>query len=151
MSTPTENTLPTHGILEALTDSERSNLARFGTFKDYKAGEVIIQQDKAQDALYLVISGTLHAYIGADQHQVLLGRIAEGEWFGEINIFDPSTATATVIAKSPAKAWFISRTQIEDYLNGYPAEGCVVLLSISQMLCKRVRRMDQRLEAAVIL
>ncbi len=143
--------LPSAGLLAELDTEERRLLSSYGTFKALKEGDVVIRERDRQDSLYFVISGTLHATHEDNGKRVLLGRIPAGQWFGEVNIFDPASASATVTVREYTQLWQISRADLEEYLNRYPNAGSRLLLGIAGVLARRVRQLDSKLAIASAL
>ncbi len=143
--------LPAASMLAELDDEERRLLSTYGEFKAMKEGTVVIAENDRQDSLYFVISGTLHATHEEDGKQILLGRIPTGQWFGEVNIFDPDTASATVTVREYAQLWQISRADLEEFLNRYPNAGSRLLLGIASVLARRVRQLDSKVAIASAL
>lgn len=133
--------LPACDILMNFEKAERQALSSFGKFFILQQGEVVIEEHAQQDCLYFLISGMLQARHRSDDGSVKpLGTIRAGEWFGEINIFHPWTSSAEVICVEMGKAWCITRTNLEQYLNQSPAMGCLLLLGVGEVLAKRIRK-----------
>lgn len=143
--------LPAASLLAELDDEERRILGTYGEFRAVKEGDVVIAENDPQDSLYFVIAGTLHATHDDDGTRVLLGRIPAGQWFGEVNIFDPATASATVTVREYTQLWQISRASLEEFLNRYPITGSRLLLGIAGVLARRVRQADSKLAVASAL
>ncbi len=137
--------LPAIGLVEALGEEERAVLGGHGNFQNLEAGQVVIRQGAAQDALYFVVSGVLHAKRNDGGREVLLGEIRMGEWFGEVNIFDPGEASATVRAVSTSQIWRITKGEFEDFLNENPTAANMVLVGIATLLSRRLRGVTARL------
>ena len=135
-------TLPESSLLEQLNEEERKVLSSFGEFLTVESNSILISEGGDQDFLYYVVDGTLHA--SAQGGKSLLGRISEGEWFGEVNVLDPGKASATVTARSYTCVWRISRSGLENFINEYPSQGAYLLLSISKQLAQRLRAVNDR-------
>jgi len=137
-----QTTLPESSFLEQFDAADRTELSSFGEFLTYDPNTILITEGGVQDFLYFVVDGTLHA--ATQRGKSLLGRITEGEWFGEVNVIDPGTASATVTARTQTCVWRISRSGMEKYINEYPLLGAHILLSISIQLAKRLRGVNER-------
>ncbi len=101
-----------------------------------------------QDTLYFVVSGLLHATCIEEGRHMLLGKIEQGEWFGEINVFDPGNASATVEAMYFSQVWSITRKGIEQFFETYPTPGLSLMISIASLLSQRLRKLDEKLTVA---
>ena len=141
--------LPAIGLLQALPDEERAILSSYGHFLMAPAGGSVIAQGSPQDSLYVVISGRLHARRSDSGREILVGEIRTGEAFGEVNIFDPGEASATVVAVDPTQLWRIARGELEEFLNAYPAAGNALLAGIATNLSTRLRAVSAKLVGKV--
>ena len=79
---------------------------------------------------------------------MLLTRIEPGESIGEINIFDPGTASATVTAKSFAQVWKANREDVEGFMSAYPEAGNHLLSAMVAEMSRRIRYMNDKLASA---
>ena len=146
--------LPCVGIVAGLEDGDRVLLSSYGEFLPAQAGQKIIQAGEAQESLYLVISGLLHVTIQVEGRAKLVARVEAGETLGEVNVFDPSTASASVVAQEFSQIWKASRQDIDDFVKAYPEAGATLLAGILTIMCRRIRHMNETLadsEAADIL
>lgn len=141
------NLLPASPALFAFEEEDRKLLSRYGEFRDFKANEVVVKEGEPQESLYFLISGVIHAVHKIKGGLVPLGTIKSGEWFGEINIFDPQTATAMCVAHMQSRAWVIQRDRLEAFLNDHPSLGCMLLLGVAEILARRTRSMVNKLNA----
>ena len=133
------------GIIEPLGYEDRRLLSSYGEFLPVHPRQVLIEQGHPQDSLYFVISGVLHAIREDGGRQSLLGRIGEGETIGEINIFDPGEASATVTAMEFSQVWRIDRAMLEDFMNESPLAASHLLIGISVNLSRRLRGLNEKL------
>ncbi|MEM8955302.1 MAG: cyclic nucleotide-binding domain-containing protein [Verrucomicrobiota bacterium] len=140
--------LPNIGIVADMDEDERRLLSSYGEFLPGHKDSVIIQQGEPQNSLFLIISGLLHVHTEADGRKLLLGSLKAGDMLGEINIFDPAEASATVTAVEFSQIWRINRDMLEDFLNDYPAEGEILLIQICTQLSQRLRATNQKLADA---
>lgn len=143
-----EIVLPAVGCLAGLEEDARRTLGAFGESVELKGGDTVIREGDRQDRLYFVVSGLLHAARQGAEQRLLLGRIEPGEWFGEINIFDPQAASATVTARESTVLWRISRAQLDRFLAAHPGIGVPVIRGIATGLSRRVRRMIDKLDVS---
>lgn len=145
---PEPSVLPECALLAGFEEQDRHALTTHGRFISFKSGEVVIRESEKQECLYLLISGSLRAVHNVDGGKTPLGSIESGEWFGEINIFDPNTASAMVVAHMDSQAWYITRAQLEEFLNERPQLGCQLLLGVGEVLARRTRDLTVKLNAS---
>jgi len=140
--------LPAIGFLAEVSYEHRAFLACFGKFIRPQPGDILIAEGDCQESLYVIVSGTLHIVSSAAERQVLLATLGEGDSIGEINLFDPATASATAIARSSGLIWALSREELEAFLVADPAAGVVVLRGLLRQVSKRIRSMNEKLATA---
>jgi len=138
--------LPALGIIENLGDEDRALLCSYGSFQYFESGQVVIAHLAEQDTLYFVLSGELHAKRTVEGREILLGTIRQGESFGEVNIFDPGSASATVQAVTPTQIWKIDRNSLVEFFQAYPEASVALTSRIASILSKRLRALAMKLE-----
>jgi len=143
----TVNQLSATQVLAGYSEADREILSAYGEFITFKEKATVIKEKNTQDSLYFVIKGTLKAIHQLEVGATPVGTIRTGEWFGEVNIFDPSEASADVVAQVETQVWRISRTKLEAFLNAHPHLGCELLLGVAEVLARRTRDMVSKLNA----
>lgn len=144
---PVIHELPVCEVLASFEKEDRAELSAYGKFYTFRANETVIREGDAQNCLYLLINGMLHAVHKVEDGATPIGTIKAGEWFGEVNIFDPQKASAAVISRDESHVWRISRQRLEEYLNNHPSFGCLLLLGVSEVLARRTRELVNKLNA----
>ena len=139
--------LPASGLLTGLDETDRLALSTYGDFIPVHAGQLLIEEGNQQDALYFVISGTLHVHTDKDGKRTLITRIGPGESIGEINLFDPGTASASVTAQSFSQVWKATRRDFEAFVQAYPEVGEHILVALVGELSRRIRFLNGKLIA----
>ena len=137
--------LPPTGILNPLGDDDRDILSGYGEFRPVQAGQNLIQEGEVQTGLYFIISGKLHATSIRGAHKVLLGTIQSGESVGEINLLDPSAASATVTAVDFSQVWYIDSSSLESYINEYPRAAAWLLIGVGKTIARRLRTVNEKI------
>ncbi len=137
--------LPAVGIVAEMSYDDRALLSGYGEFLPVQAGQKIIEVGDDQDFLYLVISGLLHVTIRVDGRETLVARVEKGETLGEINVFDPGSASASVTAQDFSQIWKANRADIDMFVKAYPEAGICLLEGIITVMCRRMRNMNQKL------
>lgn len=142
--------LPALGLIASLAEDDRRLLGNYGEFLPVQPGQKLIAQGGAQDSLYLVISGILHVHTDNEGKRTLVARITAGESIGEINLFDPGTASASVTAMEFSQIWKANRHDLDDFVASYPEAGIRLLSGLLTGMSRRIRHMNERLEAKEI-
>lgn len=132
-----------------LTEEELKLILQLAHDIPFDNGKEIIRQGQSHSSLYVVADGVLHVSRKTDQRNVLLGRLEKGSFFGEIGLFDPGPASATVRAMSKGNVLEIRRDDFDRFLETKPSVACKILKAMMQEMSKRLRGVDQRLVTSV--
>ena len=137
--------LPALGIVSGMEEGDRQLLSNYGEFLPVQEGDSLIEEGADQDSLVFLISGLLHVVTNKDGKLVLLARVEPGTSIGEVNLFDPAKASASVVAKSFSQVWKIRRNDLDDFLNAYPEAASHLMIGLLSEMSKRLRNMNQKL------
>lgn len=137
--------LPAVGILAEMEPSNLNFLASYGRFVRPASGEVLIEQGKPQDSLYLILTGLVHVTATASERTLLVKTYGSGDAFGEVNLFDPANASASVIAKSDCVIWKISGAELEAFVDADPVAGNQLSKALLRALSRHLRAMNSKL------
>lgn len=96
----------------------------------------------------MILSGTLHITSESAGRQMLLATLGEGDSFGEVNLFDPGTASASAVFRSGGLVWVLSRDELRAFLEADPAAGVAVLQGLLHQASSRIRHMNEKLADA---
>jgi CRP-like cAMP-binding protein len=147
----TDFTLPRTGILSFLDDESRELLAGYGTIRATTAGEVIIQEAQPQTFLYVVVTGVYAVTTKAAGREVQLDTVEEGDCFGEVSLFQPGPASATVTGTQAGRLWYMESEQLQQFLFDSPQAGCALILGINTILSRRLKRANAVIRANEIV
>ncbi|MEO5714031.1 MAG: cyclic nucleotide-binding domain-containing protein [Luteolibacter sp.] len=128
-----------------MESSHREFLTSFGKFLRPKNGEVVIEEGAAQDSLYLILSGMLHVVTAAGERSLLVATLGAGDSLGEVNIFDPAHASASVIARSECLIWRITGDELNAFFAADPEGGVQLMQGLLRLSAKRIRAMNGKL------
>ena len=137
--------LPAIGFLADVETSHREFLASFGSFVRPHSGDALIEEGKEQENLYLIISGVLHVVSHAGERNLLIATLGAGDSLGEVNVFDPATASASVIARSECLIWRISAGELEGFFESDPIAGVAFMKGLLRLVGHRIRAMNSKL------
>ena len=140
--------LPAVGFLENLEDEVRTQLVSQGTLYTLASGQHIIEEGAEQDHLFLVLEGVFDVFTEQRGNRTAVATITAGGTIGEINIFNPSTASAKVISRDEGKVWAIDRSGLNAFVEGNPQGSIVVLVSLLTLMSERLRVANSKLADA---
>jgi CRP/FNR family cyclic AMP-dependent transcriptional regulator len=133
-------------LLSSLDSDELEALHGFGIDLEVPSGTTLIDQGKDQDRLYIVIDGRLVVSRSNAGQSVDLAELRGGEMFGEMSVFDPGAASATVKSSAGSKLWFIDRREFDRFVHANPAAGSKILRAVAKELSARIRVLDANVE-----
>jgi CRP/FNR family cyclic AMP-dependent transcriptional regulator len=138
-------TLPTFSWIGHLKEDDRDLLSSYGEFFPGHPGNVIIEEGKMQTEVFVVISGKLEVHAKQeDGSDILLAQVGPGETLGEISLFDPGPAAATVTAVEFSQLWRIADDDLMDFMKENPGAGNVLLRTLASILAQRLRQMNPK-------
>src|SRR6187455_107522 len=128
-------------ILRDLTEPELEAFANLLTVREVKSGERILEEGTIVNHFYIVCDGSVHVRRLAQTREVLLGRLGVGAFFGEINLFDPGTATASIYAmKTPTRLAVVSYEDLRNFMSTHTATGYKMVSAMMTEVCQRLRQ-----------
>lgn len=136
-------------FLRDLTPEQLDMFATLLRVERFKRGQRILTEGEPVEALFIVLSGTAHVRRIAGKREVLLGRVGVGGFFGEINLFDPGVATASVVAMTDLSAGLIGHETLRSFMEDNPAAGYRITAALLGEVSRRLRTTNQRLVNAV--
>jgi CRP/FNR family transcriptional regulator, cyclic AMP receptor protein len=143
--TLTRPTLPTFSWIGHLKQDDRELLSSYGEFFPGHPGNIIIEEGAMQTEVFVVISGKLEVRAKQeDGTEVLLAQVGPGETLGEISLFNPGPAAATVTAVEFSQLWRIADDDLNHFMEENPGAGNVLLRTLASILAQRLRQMNPR-------
>ena len=136
-------TLPRSGILSFMDDHAREQFGSYGSVVPTTPGQVLMREGEVNKHLYVVLAGTFNIYCEVTGYQVLLDTVGVGDCLGEVAIFNPDTASATVKSLHQGRLWTIDADALQEFLYACPEYGCAALLGIDIILSRRLRRTNE--------
>ena len=97
-------------ILGQLNDADIQWMARHGTTRHLKHGEVVIQEGQPIDAIFVNLEGALSVTLGGGTE---VARLGVGEFVGEISFVDSAPPSATVRGIGQSAVLEIKRSEIQ--------------------------------------
>ncbi len=138
-------TVPAYGLAKKLDPERRQLLAICGEFHAFSKGEIIMREGEIHSGLYLVLNGVLSPRRQINEHSFMqLSSIKRGQSFGEVNLFHPIGARATIIAMTDGELWKIEKVQLDAMISDDLVIAREVLSWLCGQMARRLRRADQR-------
>ena len=143
--------LPRTGILAFMDDESREQFASYGTVLTTAPGDIIIKEGDENMNLYIVLSGKFDISTRSTGSQVHLDVVGAGDCLGEVAVFQPGLASATVTSVDGGRLWFIDVEHLQQFLLEWPHSGCAAVLGINTILSRRLKRANSVIRSNQIL
>lgn len=135
--------LPPLGILAGLSDRSLVNLAAYGRYHRFSAGNEIIREGALQDRFYVVIAGQLAISTRTGGKEVPLSVAQAGECLGEVSLLEPGPASASVRALEDATVWSMDIGDLRAYLSVHAGGAGALLMGMATCLSQRLRQANE--------
>lgn len=132
-------------LLANFNASELNLLSSFGDSRSYQAGDILIREGEDNDHLYLVLKGKIEVLQQLDGVDTAVAVLEPGDSLGEVSVFDPGPASATVRSVGESEVWLITRESLDRLHAASPKAAYRLLSRITTCLSKRMRDMNDRL------
>jgi CRP-like cAMP-binding protein len=121
-----------------LTANDWALIADKASRRQFKAGELIVQQGKRTHGIFLLVKGTALVQITARGASL---PIHPGESCGEISFLDELPATANVMAEAEVEAYYLDRPTLQSMFELFPHLGSRFYHSLAAILSRRLREL----------
>lgn len=122
-------------ILGSLSDAQLRTLAKWTEVVAVEPGETVVREGDSGSALHLILQGSADVRRGERS----LAHLEEGQFFGEMSLFDDLPRSADVVATEPTKIAVLQKWEFW----GYAASQPNVVLSILAEMSRRLRAANQ--------
>ena len=108
-------------IFQALPQDTIADLAKRVWHKQADAGSVIVSQEEAGDALFVIARGKVKVVLyGETGREIILSMLGAGDFFGEMALLAHGPRTATVVAASPMSVRAFHKSEFDQLLESSP-------------------------------
>ena len=107
--------------------------------KNYKDGDIIFEENSIGKEMYIILTGNAKVIKKKDGAETTLATLEEGDFFGEMSLFDNSPRSATVKALGDVKLLEINQKNFLKKISRDPSLAFRMLEKMSQ----RIRNSDE--------
>ncbi|HEU0072753.1 MAG TPA: cyclic nucleotide-binding domain-containing protein [Dehalococcoidia bacterium] len=138
-----EDTLARVELFADLGKDDIARLAKSTLTRDFKKGDVIVRENEAGVAFYIVAEGSVEVVkgLGTPSEQVI-GTVTAGSFFGEMALFDNHVRSASVRAATDCQCLVITKWDF----NAEMSQNSHIAIAMLAVLARRIRSLN---EAAV--
>ncbi|MFT3707725.1 MAG: cyclic nucleotide-binding domain-containing protein [Archangium sp.] len=140
-------------LFQKLTFDETKHLGSIIQYLDVPAGTIVIEQNALGDALYVIAKGEVIVSRDADgdgKHAANeeLGRLRDGELFGEMSLIDDVLTSARITTAVECRLLKMPRSDFEKMLSADDKLGVKVYRSFIRTMAERLRKVNAQLSKA---
>jgi CRP-like cAMP-binding protein len=135
-------------IFSALSTHQLAQLADAVTKRRVKRGELIVEQGKKSNALFILLSGRARVVmIDRRAREVILDVLSAGDYVGEISLIDGKSHTANVQAEVQCDLLVLGHAEFTRCLN----ENHAMSNSVIKGLVQRLRKADEKISSLALM
>lgn len=112
--------------------------------REFGPEDVIVKRFGKGTNLFVILEGAA-SIKGSDGEDV--AQFGPGSVIGEISLVDQQTRSATVVATSEVRAAMIPIDALRGMIEMDPSVGLTMMTNIAQLLCKRLRHMNEHVDS----
>lgn len=125
------NLMQGSALFRPFSKSDRRELVQKFRARDVRRGEVLLEEGRPSDGLYVVLSGEVDVVVKGRK----VASLREGEVFGEMSLLTRSPATATVTAARHTSVLRLPREDFDQLIMTHPQ----VLEHVSELTDERAK------------
>jgi CRP/FNR family transcriptional regulator, cyclic AMP receptor protein len=131
-------------LLSNFAPEDVAQLSTFGESRSFSDGDMLLTEGVPNHYLYLVLRGRLDVIKKTDDGPRVIAEITTNGSIGDISIFDPGPASATVKANGEVEVWRITQESLDRLHDVRPKVAFRLVSRICTCLAQRLRSLNQR-------
>jgi CRP/FNR family cyclic AMP-dependent transcriptional regulator len=135
-------------LFAALTPTQSASIADAIIKKRFKRAEMVVEQGKKSDALYIILTGRARV-MSTDSRgrEVILATLQPGDYIGEMSLIDDEPHSATVRTEVQTDVLVLDREAFSRCL----PENASMSYNIMRGLVQRLRHADRKIESLALM
>ena len=146
-------------IFKGLYDEDLKMVSTLGSIEKFDTNSILINEGQTGTALYIIIRGHVEIFLPKKSDyknkkrltKIELGRLTQGDCFGEYSVIDNSPTSASVITLEECDLFIIPKINFERIINSDNRLAMIIYKNMLQILIKRARDYDKELDFCDIL
>jgi uncharacterized membrane protein len=137
-------------LFESLTGEDLDTLTLDLEEVVYEEGDVIFNQGDEGSSLFIIEEGAVEIGYGEGIGRVVLATLFNGQYFGELSLFDGSPRSATAKAVKHSELIRLDRADLVDFVNKNPAAALRIIAEMGERLRQTNELMSRRVTRDVV-
>ena len=135
-------------LFSMLTVEQAQTIADGVVKRRYRRGEIIVEQGRKSDALFILLSGRARVITSDTRgREVILAVLEAGDYLGEMSLIDNEPHSATVRAEVQTDVLVLGRNELATCL----PDNSSLSYAILRGLVARLRNADRQIESRALL
>ena len=135
-------------LFALLAPAQAEALANAVEKRRFRRGELIVEQGKKQDALFILLAGRARVVVtDAKAREVILATLHPGDYIGEMSLIDQEPHSANVEAEVQTDALVLAGNDFTRCL----LENSSTMSAVMKGLVQRLRSADRKIESLALL
>ena len=126
------------------SDLQVRELAAIGSVtveRECQKEEIVVREGEPGDTMFLIISGGFSVIQShGTEHETLINTITEGNYFGEMALFEGKPRANTVRTNTDAKLLVLGKRQFEEIMRHFPQ----IPINICRVFSQRIRESEKK-------
>jgi uncharacterized membrane protein len=138
-------------MFEGLSDEDRVALANSLAERRFKAGEPIMNLGDHGTSMFIIAEGYVNIFLpGEASRRISLKDATQGEYLGELALFDDKPRSASALATTDALLLELDRETLSRYLVARPQAAMILLRTLAGRLRATNEMLSQRAAKNVV-
>ncbi|HYS52496.1 MAG TPA: DUF1003 domain-containing protein [Thermoanaerobaculia bacterium] len=137
-------------LFESLTPQDLDALSKRLEQTDYAEGDVIFKQGDEGSSLFVIDEGAVEISYGEGRGRVVLATLFNGQYFGELSLFDGAPRSATATATKQSRLIRLDRDDLVDFVNKNPSAALRIIAEMSERLRQTNELMSRQVSRNVL-
>jgi len=137
-------------LFESLTQDDLNGLTIRLEEVEYAAGDTIFCQGDEGSSLLVIEDGAVEIAYGEGLGKVVLTTLFNGQYFGELSLFDGAPRSATATAVKPTRLIRLDRDDLVDFVHKNPAAALRIIEEMGDRLRQTNELMSRQVSRNVL-
>jgi uncharacterized membrane protein len=142
--------LATIPLFESLTAEDIEGLTARLEESHHAPGDVIFRQGDEGSSLFVIEEGAVEIGYGEGAGCITLATLSNGQYFGELSLFDGAPRSATATAVKPTQVIRLDRDDLVDFVHKNPAAALRIIEEMGDRLRQTNELMSRQVSRNVL-
>jgi uncharacterized membrane protein len=137
-------------LFESLTQDDLESLSNRLEQIDYNEGDIVFRQGEEGSSMFIIEEGAVEISYGEGRGKVMLAALFNGQYFGELSLFDGAPRSATATAAKSSRLIRLDREDLVDFVNKNPPAALRIIAEMSERLRQTNELMSRQVSRNVL-